>query len=173
MKLRFMARGTTLTPDIREYCEKRLGELVRLFGKIMDVDVILTQEKNRRKAELNLKMKGKTVVVSEETDDMTDAVKRALDSLESKLKKEKGKWLERKRRGGRARKQLTVYEEEEKEARIVNSASYSHKPMPVEEAVLQLRGKNREVFMFRRDDSDGWAVVYKRKDGNFGLILPE
>jgi putative sigma-54 modulation protein len=173
MKLRFTARATTLTPEMREYCEKRLDGLLKLSEKITGVDVILSGEKSRRKAEIALKAKGGTVVVSEETADLMDSIKLAMDSLEKRLKKEKEKWQERKLRGGRDHKEIPVEEPSEQETRVIRSQACSHKPMSVEEAMLQLRGKNREAFMFRRDDVEGWAVIYKRKDGHFGLILPE
>lgn len=125
MKLRFTARATTLTPEMREYCEKRLDGLLKLSEKITSVDVILSGEKSRRKAEIALKAKGGTVVVSEETADLMDSIKLAMDSLEKRLKKEKEKWQERKLRGGRDHKEIPVEEPSEQETR-----SFAARPAP-------------------------------------------
>jgi putative sigma-54 modulation protein len=57
--------------------------------------------------------------------------------------------------------------------RIVQSPHYSLKPMTVEEAAVQLDMKNREVFVFRKQGSEKWAVIFRRKDGHFGLVEPD
>jgi putative sigma-54 modulation protein len=105
---------------------------------------------------------------------MPNSLNLAFDSLEKKIRKEREKFRERRRRKGRERKDLGLpVEAEEPVRRIVRSSNYSLKPMPVEEAVLQLDVKNREVFVFRREGSEKWAVLFRRKDGNIGLVEPE
>ena len=63
--------------------------------------------------------------------------------------------------------------EEERGARVFMSRDFSLKPMSVEEALLHLESTNREVFVFRKFDSEKWAVLYRSKDGNYGLVEPE
>jgi putative sigma-54 modulation protein len=174
MNIHFTARQAVLTPEIQEYCEKRLGRLKNLSGDILDVNFILGVQKNRSKAEIHVQAKGATLVVVEETQDMMTSLNLAFDNLEKKIKKEREKWRERKRRGGRERKELAAFPEApESEKRVIRSQSFSAKPLSLEEAMAQFEFKNREVLVFRREGSENWAVLYRRKDGNFGLVEPE
>ncbi|OGD16364.1 MAG: ribosomal subunit interface protein [Candidatus Aminicenantes bacterium RBG_16_66_30] len=174
MNVHYTARQAALTPEIQAYCEKRLGRLKALVDDVLDVNIILIVQKNRNKAEINVRAKGGGLVVVEETLDMMDSLNRAFDTLEKRIRKERAKWRERKRRGGRQRKVLApAVEAPEPEKRVVRSPHYSLKPMSVEEAIVQLDIKNKEVFLFRREGSEDWAVVFRRKDGHYGLVEPE
>lgn len=174
MNVHYTARRSALTPEIQAYCEKRLARLKSLVDDVLDINVILVVQKNRHKAEINLRARGGGLVVAEETLDMMDSLNAAFDTLEKRIRKERAKWREKKRRGGRQRKALApAVEAPEPEKRVVRSAFYSLKPMSLEEAMVQLDVKNKEVFLFRREDSEGWAVLYRRKDGHYGLVEPE
>ena len=174
MNLHFTARKTDLTPDVRQYCEKRLRALEKLLGSELDVDIILSVAKSRNRAEIHVTAKGTSLVVEEETPEMLNSLNRAFASLEKKFKKEREKFREGRRRKGRERKEFALLAEaEEPERRLVRSSNYSMKPMSVEEAVLQLDVKNRDVFVFRKECSEKWAVLFRRKDGNIGLVEPE
>ena len=174
MNLHYTARQTEVTPEIRAYCEKRLGRMKGLSRDVLDINIILVVEKNRNKAEIQIKTKGAGLVVEEETLDMMNSLKRAFDSLEKKIKKEREKWREKKRRGGRDRKSAAEPAEiRTPRRRVVRSPHYSLKPMSFEEALLQLEAKDREVFLYRREGSEKWVAVFRRKDGNVGLVEPE
>lgn len=175
MNVHYTARQAALTPEIRAYCEKRLGRLKALIDDVQDVNIILIVQKNRSKAEINVRAKGGGLVVVEETLDMMDSLNGAFDTLEKRIRKERAKWREKKRRGGRERKSLAPAVEAvpEPEKRVVRSPHYSLKPMSLEEAIVQLDIKSKEVFLFRREGSEDWAVVYRRKDGHYGLVEPE
>jgi putative sigma-54 modulation protein len=174
MNLHYTARQTEVTPEIKAYCEKRLGRMKDLSRDVLDVNVILAVEKNRNRAEIQIRAKGAGLVVEEETLDMMKSLKRAFDGLEKKIKKEREKWREKKRRGGRDRKAVPgPGEAPEGEKRIVRSSHYSLKPMSFEEALMQLEAKDREVFLYRREGSEKWAAVFRRKDGHVGLVEPE
>lgn len=174
MNVHYTARQATLTPEIKAYCEKRLGRLKGLVGDVLDVNVILIVQKNRNKAEINVRAKGGGLVVVEETLDMMDSLNRAFDNLEKKVRKERVKGRDKKRRGGRERKVLVpTLEAPEPEKRVIRSNYFSLKPMSIEEALIQIDIKSKEVFLFRREGTEAWAVVYRRKDGHYGLIEPE
>ncbi len=174
MNVHFTARQTDLTPQVRQYCEKRLKALEKLLGSVLEVDIILSVAKTRHRAELHIKDKGAGLVVVEETPDMMNSLNLAFDGLETKIRKEREKFRDRKRRKGRERKDLILpVEAEEPERRILRSPHFSLKPMSVEEAALQLDMKNREVFVFRKEGSEKWAVLFRRKDGHVGLVEPE
>jgi putative sigma-54 modulation protein len=174
MNIHYTARQATLTPEIKAYCEKRLGRLKGLIGDVIDVNVILIVQKNRAKAEINVRAKGGGLVVVEETLDMMDSLNRAFDNLEKKVRKERVKGRDKRRRGGRERKVLApALEAPETEKRVIRSNHFSLKPMSLEEALIQIDIRSKEVFLFRREESQEWAVVYRRKDGHYGLVEPE
>jgi len=174
MNVHYTARQAALTPEIRAYCEKRLGRLKDLVDDVLDINVILTIQKGRSKAEIHVQAKGRGIVVVEETLDMMDSLNRAFDTLETRVRKERAKWREKKRRGGRERKILApAVEPTEPEKRVVRANYFSLKPMSLEEALVQLDVKAKEVFLFRREGSQEWAAVYRRKDGHYGLVEPE
>jgi putative sigma-54 modulation protein len=173
MNVRYTARQAALTSEIQAYCEKRLNRLKSLVDDILDVNVILTTQKGRAKAEIHVQAKGRGLVVVEETLDMMDSLNRAFDTLETRVRKERAKWREKKRRGGRERKALApAVESPEPERRVVRANFFSLKPMSLEEALQQLDVKAKEIFLFRREGSEEWAAVYRRKDGQYGLVEP-
>ncbi len=174
MNVHYTTRQAELRPEIRAYCEKRLGRLKKLIRDVLDVTIVLSVQKNRNRAEIHVRAAGGGIVVTEETMDMMDSLNGAFDNLEKRIKKERDKWREKKRRGGRERKALApAIEAPEDEKRVIRSAHYSLKPMTLEEALIQLDIKSKEVFMFRRQGSEEWSVVYRRKDGHYGLVEPD
>jgi putative sigma-54 modulation protein len=173
MNVHYTARKTALTPEIQAYCEKRLARLKDLVDAVLDVNVILDIQRTRQKAEINVRAKGVSYVVLEETPDMMDSLNKAFDTLEARIRKDRAKWREKKRRGGRERKALApAVAVAEPENRVIRASFFSLKPMSLEEALIQLDAKNKEVFMFRREGAQAWAAVYRRKDGQYGLIEP-
>jgi putative sigma-54 modulation protein len=176
MIVHFTARQMVLTPELKDYCEKRLQALEKLMGAVIEVDLILSVEKYRHKVEIHVVAKGASLVVVEETHDMMNSLNLAFENLEKKVKKEREKWREKKRRRGRERKQFPAPEPLEPEGnlpRVIRSENYSLKPMVLEEALLQFDLEKKDVFLFRKSGSEKWAVIYRRKDGNYGLIEPE
>jgi putative sigma-54 modulation protein len=171
MKIKYTAKHTEITPEIETYCERRIRSLEKVLGYEVEMNLILSVEKYRHKAEVNVKVKGGTVHAVEETDDMQASLVAAFDNVDKRVKKEREK-LRRKRRKVRELKPVSV-PQEERPPRIIPSRDFSYKPMTVEEAVLQFSSEKREVYVFRKFDSEKWAVLYWRKDGNIGLIEPE
>ncbi|MGB8951041.1 MAG: ribosome-associated translation inhibitor RaiA [Candidatus Aminicenantales bacterium] len=174
MIVHYTARQTQLTADLKETCEKRLKVLKKLLSFVIEVNFIFSSTRNRHKAEIHVKAKGGRIVIVEESHDMLHSLNLALDSLEKKVKKERAKFRERKRRMSREKKTLTLSEDTgEREKRIIRSDYFSPKPMTVEEALIQLDIQKKEVYVFRKQDSEKWAVLFCRTDGNYGLVEPE
>ncbi|MBA7545466.1 Ribosome hibernation promoting factor [subsurface metagenome] len=90
MSLNLTARHTSITPEIKRYCEKRLRSFARILGKKIDADLILSVEKYRHKVEINVKTKGATLNAVEETHDMLSSLGLAFDSIEKRVKKGEG-----------------------------------------------------------------------------------
>jgi len=174
MNIHYTARQMQFTPDLREYCEKRFKSLEKLLNFATGVDVILSSGKNRQQAEIHIKAKGAGLVVIEESHDMLNSLNLAFDSLEKKIKKEREKYREKKRRGSRERKAFVLpVEAVEREGRIVRADYFTAKPLTLEEALIEFNLTKKEVLMFRRAGEEKWAVLFRRKDGNYGLVEPE
>lgn len=174
MNINYTARHTSITPEVKKHCERRLKTIEKLLGYPVEADLILSVEKYRHKTEINVKIKGATLNTEEETNDMFSSVGLAFDRIEKRVKKEREKLRERKRRKIRGSGAVPFPPEtEDQPVRVIASRDYSLKPMSVEEALLQLESRKKEVFVFRKFDSEKWAVLYRRKDGNYGLVEPE
>jgi putative sigma-54 modulation protein len=174
MKVIYTARHTTITPDIKEYCEKRVKSLEKLIGHSIDADVLLSVEKYRHKVEINLKTKMASFNTVEETHDMTSSLVGAFDHLEKRVKKGREKLRERKRRRTREASAFAFSEERgTPQKRVIRSQNYSIKPMSLEEAITQFEAGKNEILMFRTAGKENWAVLYRRRDGHYGLMEPE
>jgi putative sigma-54 modulation protein len=175
MKINYTARHVNITPDIKKYCERRVKNLERLLDNPVEADIILSVEKFRKRVEINVKSKRVTLNVDEETHDMLSSLGVAFDHIERRIKKEREKLKRRKRRKSREREIFApAVETPEERRRVIRSEDYTLKPLSVEEALLQFDlDEKKEIFVFRKTGSGKWAVLYRRKDGHYGLVEPE
>jgi putative sigma-54 modulation protein len=177
MNLQITSRQAALEPKLRTLCEARLKALAKLLAFATDVDVIAAKERDRFKVEIHVQGKGGGLLVAEESRDLESTLRRAFEALEKKLKKEREKLREKRRRGGRDLKALAAPAEAvlpaEAERRVIRADLFAVKPMSVEEALAAFDAKKREILMFRPEDRGRWAVLYRRKDGHVGLVEPE
>lgn len=174
MKINFTGRRADITPDVRKYCERRVKHLERFLGHSIEANLILSVEKTRKRVEINIKSRRIVLNAEEETHDILNSLNLAFDNIEKRFKKERQKLRERKRRRPREMEGYPIaVESEEQRRRVIRSDDYSAKPMSVEEAIMQLDLNKRDIFVFRRASSEKWAVVYRRKDGHYGLVEPE
>ncbi len=174
MKIKYTARHTKVTDEMKQYCEKRIQSLEKLLGHLIEAEVLLSVEKYRQKVEISLKTKTATLNTIEETHDMASSLAGAFEHLEKRVKKEREKLRERKRRRVKEIETFSVPPEKgERPKRMIRSQSFSMKPMTVEEALVQMETSKEEVFLFRTFATENWAAVYRRKDGNYGLIEPK
>ncbi|TFB09071.1 ribosome-associated translation inhibitor RaiA [Candidatus Atribacteria bacterium MT.SAG.1] len=178
MKIIFKGKHIEVTDAMRNYIEKRLNKIERHFDHILEVIVTLSVEKNRQIVEVTLQASRALIRAEEETDDMYASMDKVADKLERQIRKYKDKYL-KKSHPGTERKGLTkegvnVEDSESNEiAKIVKTKRFAIKPMSVEEAAMQMDLLGHNFFVFANDNTNKVNVLYKRKDGNFGLIEPE
>ncbi|MEA3464707.1 MAG: ribosome-associated translation inhibitor RaiA [Thermodesulfobacteriota bacterium] len=173
-------RHMDTSEPVRDYVEEKLARLSKYIDEPIDTQVALTVEKKiRHKAVVTLVAKGVTVKASAEViDDMYAAIDAVVDKLERQLKRYKEKLKRHTTRKGREHNiTKTVFEadsvdEEGTEPQVIRSHSFSMKPMSVDEAVMQMDLLHKEFLVFSDDTNANVNVIYRRKDGNYGLIVP-
>jgi len=178
MKIIFKGKHIEVTNAIRNYIEKRLNKIERHFDHILEVIVTLSVEKNRQIVEATLQASRALIRAEEETDDMYTSIDKVADKLERQIKKYKEKYFQKPHPGtekiGLANKEINAEDSEpDKIAKIVKTKRFAIKPMSVEEAAMQMDLLGHNFFVFANDNTNKVNVLYKRKDGNFGLIEPE
>ena len=182
MKFVFTVKKGTLPDSIHAYAEKKVGKLDRFFKEDATAAVTFSVEKERNnKVEITVRSSGTIFRVSESTSDMRASIDAAVTTLERQIRKNKTR-LEKRLRQGAFERALDVSEvstfapdePEEGEYRIVRSKTFPLKPMTREEAILQMNLLEHGFFAFRDEEAGGaFAVVYRRNDGDYGLIEDE
>ena len=185
MKVAFTGRNLVVTPALREFALERLEKLERVLDGITEAHVILVREKYRHIAEVVVKGKRLLLSGTQETEDMYASIGKAIEKIEHQARKRRDKRILAKRRrparqgvGGDGRGRAETVEEEVvaslSDGRVlVRDEDYPRKPMTAEEAALLLEDRSRGFLVFRDTGSRRVGVVYRRDDGNLGLILPE
>ncbi|MDD8021446.1 MAG: ribosome-associated translation inhibitor RaiA [Acidobacteriota bacterium] len=173
MIVNFTARHTELTEDIKNYCEKRLERMGKILDEVQQIEVILTEEKSRKRVDLLVKRRGEDFALSEETTDMFNSLNKAFDSLERKIVKERRKLIQKRRRAASRQPVVVSGLGPKVEIGLRRFPYYSNQPISLGEAIVRLEEDRKEAFLFRKKDREGWAVVFRREDGTIGLVDPE
>ena len=181
MKFVFTDKKVNLPDSVHKYAEKKVGKLDRFFKEDATAAITFSVEKERNnKVEITIRSSGTIFRVSESTSDMHASIDAAVTTLERQIRKNKTR-LEKRLRQGAFERALDVEvstfapdEPEEGEYRIVRSKTFPIKPMTRDEAILQMNLLEHNFFAFRDEEADGaFAVVYRRNDGDYGLIQDE
>lgn len=173
MNIMITGRKFNLKDSFRDYAEQKMKKIQRIFGDEADVKITVTVEKEWQTVETTVKKDGVLYRAECSADRMEDALDKTIDDLVRKLRKNKTR-IEKKLRDMAPEIPEPISEEgEEGEIMIVKSKHFPIKPMDAEEAVLQMNLIGHQFFMFRNMDSGEINVVYRRKDGNYGLLAPE
>ena len=178
MRLQVKGRNVEVSESIREYAELKLGKLDRMLNDLTTVELELAVEKNpsiadNQVAEATIFTKGPTLRARESSGDM----KASIDQLTEKLLRQVKHYRES-RYGRRRARDVEPTEtggamsEDGAEPQIVKTKQFAVKPMSAEEAALQLELVGHDFFVFRSDDSGDVNVIYRRREGGYGLIEP-
>ena len=178
MKIIFKGKHIEVTDAMRNYIEKRLNKIDRHFDHILEVIVTLSVEKNRQIVEATLQASKALIRAEEETDDMYASIDKVVDKLERQIQKYKEKYFQKPHPGsgrkGLVNEGVNVEDSEpDRIVKIVKTKRFAIKPMSVEEAAMQMDLLGHNFFVFANDNTNKVNVLYKRRDGNFGLIEPE
>lgn len=160
---------------LRSYVQDKLDRFDRLLDNPAEASVVLSVEKFRHIAEININGDRLTIYGKEETNDMYSAIDMVLDKLEKQIKKNKQKVRERRTSAKGRNKNIPetgVNLPDEEPAVEVKVKNIDYKPMHVEEAILQMDLLEDNFLVFTNARSDKINVLYRRKDGHYGLIQP-
>lgn len=184
MKFIIIGKNIDVTPGLREAVESKLGKLERYFTPNTEIHVTLSVQKGHQKIEVTIPVKGGMVRSEQESSDMYVSIDLVEEVIERQLRKYKNKLVARNQghptsyapAGNSFRKEFFDSEEEtteDDEVRIVRTKKFGIKPMFPEDACVQMELLGHNFFVFSNAETDEVNVVYKRKDGSFGLIEPE
>lgn len=180
MQVAVTFRHMDSSEPVRSYVAEKMLRVKKYIDEPVEAQVVLSVEKKiRHKVEVTLTAKGITIKAAEQTEDMYAAIDGVIDKLESQLKRYKEKIKRHKPQSGRERQVAkTVFaaqsiDEGHPEPVIIKSNTFHVKPMSVEEAVMQMDLLEKDFLVFTDSNSAEINVVYRRKDGNYGLIVPQ
>lgn len=190
MKFDITGRNIEISPAIRDFTRDKLSKLEKWIDDVIEAHVILFVEKHRHTAEIVLKGRHRTFTGTDETGDMYASIGNVVDKLEKQARREKDKATGRRKHARKTGLQATVRSRSAApparvagsdgsadlaggNPRIIRSNEITMKPMTVEDAALQFRDSGREFLVFRDARSQRISVMYRRKDGNLGLIEPD
>ena len=171
MKITMTGRKVTLRPAFVERTETKLSKLDKFFDTDAAADVTVTAERDLHRVEVTIRCSGMVFRAEEAAEDMNEAVDRLVDILLRQIRKNKTR-LEKRLRSGAFVDSIEPEAEESETYRIVRSKSFPVKPLDVEEAILQMNLTGHQFYMFRNMDSGEINVVYRRKNGDYGLLEP-
>jgi putative sigma-54 modulation protein len=174
VQLRVKGRGVEVSEAIRLYAEKRLAKLERQLPD-PEIELQLSSEQNpsirdTHVAEATVWTKGPVLRARESSSDMRASIDQLVDKLERQVTRYREKRGRRRRPGRQAPDQGFQMPEE---PQIVRTKQFPVKPMNAEEAVLQLELVGHDFFVFRDADSNEVNIVYRRRQGGYGLIEPQ
>ena len=174
MTITYTARKVTLRDNFKERVEKKLAKFQKIFSDKAEAHVVVTVEKNRQTVEITIR-DNKMIYRAESTmSEMNDALDRVVDILMRQIRKNKTRLEKRVKAGGidALTADMPAQEEPEEEYQVVRKKQVMLKPINVEEAILEMNMINHDFFMFINAETDEMNVVYRRANGNYGVLEP-
>lgn len=172
MQISFSGRHIDITDALKQYATSKLSKLSKFYKGPISIEVVMEVEHERQIVEITAHAKGTILRVEESSNDMYASIDSAVDKMESRVKKYKDKARNKHRSTERGISSQIPHENEEPEYKVVKEKEFMVKPITVDEAVMQMEMLGHSFFVFRNSRTDKINVLYKRKDGNYGLIKP-
>ena len=169
MNIIINCRHMDLTNTLKEYAEDKIGKFSKYLNTITEANVILSVDKYRHKAEVHLKVNGSLIQADSITGEMYSSIDEVVEKLARQVRKNKDKTISL--RKGKSKSEPTPVSGDTVPS-IIKNKSYDIKPMSVEEAAMQMDLLDKTFFVYTNASSGDINVLYKRSDGNFGLIEP-
>ena len=178
MRLHVKGRNLEVSDTLRRYAEEKLGKLDRQLHELTEVELELGVERNpsisdNQVAEATVFTKGPTLRAREASTDMRASIDQLTEKLLRQVEHYRAKRTRRSPRGDGTTTGGPMTIEEEQGPNIVKTKQFAVKPMSAEEAALQLELVGHDFFVFRNEETSEVNVIYRRRDGGYGLIEPQ
>lgn len=178
MKINYTGRKFDISERLEDQIEKKLSKIEKFFRNETEAHVTISKERELHDVEVTIPFKGMHIRAEEKDYDLYAAIDKIVDIIERRIRKHKTKLQDKFEHVSLA--EFFVEEEyddfddiEDQHYNIVKSKRFAIKPMDIEEAVMQMDLIHHQFFVFLNAETDEVNVVYKRKDGKYGLIEPE
>jgi putative sigma-54 modulation protein len=166
-------RNVEITPSLRSYAEDKISKFERYLSNITEAIVTLSVQKYRHKAEVLLKANGILIQAEGVTEELYSSIDQVAEKLERQVKKFKEKLLSYRKGENKNKIAPSISSPPAEETgRIIKRKKFDMKPMTPDEAAMQMELLDKDFFVFTNDKSGDINVIYRRNDGNFGLIEP-
>ena len=170
-------KNIDITPGLKQTVEQKLGKLERYFTPDIDIIVTLSVEKERQKIEVTIPVKGNIIRSEQESSDMYVSIDLVEEIIERQLRRYKTKLIDKHQGGHDFRQEFIESEDADtldpEDIQIVRTKRFGIKPMFPEDACIQMELLGHNFYVFSNEETDEVNVVYKRKNGTYGLIEPE
>ena len=174
MRINTTLRGVRLDDRTSELLPKKINKLDKYFGDEADAKLTLTQEKGRQKLEITIPYRGFTLRAERAGDDLTYAIDEVIEALERQIRKYRTRLEKRAKPAGVDNLVMDMADDGEDELpKVVRTKRFSIKPMDVEDAIMQMELVEHNFFVFTNADTNQINILYRRGDGNLGLIEPD
>ena len=173
MKISIYGKQMTVRESLKVLVEKKLRKFDKFFGEDTEAFVTCKVRKGVKIIEITVNYGGTAFRSEEESDTFITALDRAIEGLERQIRKNKTRLEKRLTRGAFVITEDDDDEYEEESEFEIRTKTFPFKPMTPEEAILQMNLIGHSFFAFTDAETEEVCVVYKRKEGNYGLIIPE
>lgn len=175
MQITLTARKMELTDSLRSFAEERIKKAGKFLDKAIEARVVLSVEKQRHSAEVTISADKFVIHTKEISEDMYNSIDKMTDKIEILVKKHKERQLNRKNRKEPKLQEQVLEDDssaEDDSPQIVSVSHFNQRPMSEKEAAEQLHLSENIFFVYRNIKNDAVNVMYKKNDGDFGLIEP-
>ena len=181
MKITTQGNGIRIGTRLEQKIADKVGKFDKYFGDEGSLNVRIRPEGNKMVVEITMKLDGKILRAEARDEDILTAVDRTVDKLESQIRRQKTKFLKKKKEYP----QIANYLEEDngsdfdyiadapEESKITRRKTFELRPMTSEDAILQMEMLGHDFLVYLDADTDSVCVVYKRNDGDYGLLEPK
>lgn len=176
MRFEYTGRHIEVTPALRSHVEDHFDKIKHLFnGDSAKAHVIIEVERGRHRSEIIVNWRRDVLTATTTQQDMYRSLAQTISKIEKQVLKLKNKKVDKTHKAtkvGEATSRAAEVPPAPATPRIMNARRYAVKPMSADEAAMQLDGEENQFLVFRNSDDQKVSVIYKRKDGNYGLIQP-
>jgi putative sigma-54 modulation protein len=175
MKFEITGRHLEVTPALKSHVEDQFTKIDHIFeGKPAKAHVIIEVERGRHRSEIVINWRNEALTAVSTNSDMYQSLSQTVGKIEKQARKLKDKVIDKSHKATKASAIISeppdVAEKVVKSPRIIETNGLASKPMSPDEAAMELEGNKQQVLMFRDTDGGGVGVLFRREDGNYGLI---